>query len=144
MPPLRVRDTDMLLLANHFLRRFSAENKRRIEGFSDGARARIVAHRWPGNVRELENAIERAVVLCEGSTIEEEHLPIDLAPVGKGAVRIPGATMAEIERFSILATLEATNGSTTRAAEMLQMSVRTIQYRLHEYGLAAKSMRASQ
>ncbi|MCC6558404.1 MAG: sigma-54-dependent Fis family transcriptional regulator [Polyangiaceae bacterium] len=144
MPPLRVRDTDVLLLANHFLRRFSSENKRKIEGFSDRARAKIVAHRWPGNVRELENASERAVVLCDGPLIEEEHLPIDVAPVAKGAVRIPGATMAEIERYAILATLEATNGSTTRAAEMLDISIRTIQYRLHEYGLAAKSRRPTQ
>jgi two-component system response regulator HydG len=143
MPPLRVRDTDVLLLANHFLRRFAAENKRKIEGFSDRARAKIVAHRWPGNVRELENAIERAVVLCDGTSIEEDHLPIDVAPVAKGAVRIPGATMAEIERYAILSTLEATNGSTTRAAEMLDISIRTIQYRLHEYGLAAKSKRPS-
>jgi two-component system response regulator HydG len=142
MPPLRVRDTDVLLLANHFLRRFAADNKRTIEGFSDQARAKIVAHRWPGNVRELENAIERAVVLCEGPQIEEEHLPIDVAPVAKGAVRIPGATLAEIERYAILSTLEATNGSTTRAAEMLDISVRTIQYRLHEYGLAAKARRS--
>ncbi len=140
MPPLRIRDTDVLLLANHFLRRFAGDNgKRQIEGFSDLARAKIVAHRWPGNVRELENAIERAVVLCDGMQIEEEHLPIDVAPVAKGSVRIPGATMAEIERFAILSTLEATNGSTTRAAEMLDISVRTIQYRLHEYGLAAKA-----
>jgi len=142
MPPLRVRDTDVLLLANHFLRRFAADNKRSITSFSDQARAKIVAHRWPGNVRELENAIERAVVLCEGPLIEEEHLPIDVAPVAKGAVRIPGATMAEIERYAILSTLEATNGSTTRAAEMLDISVRTIQYRLHEYGLAAKARRS--
>ena len=137
MPPLRVRDGDVLLLANHFLRKFSADNQKRVGGFSDAARAKVLAHRWPGNVRELENAIERAVVLCDGDVIEEEHLPIDVSPVVKGVVRIPGATMAEIERYSILATLEATNGSTTRAAEMLDISVRTIQYRLHEYGLAS-------
>jgi DNA-binding NtrC family response regulator len=142
MPPLRVRDGDVLLLANHFLRKFSAENKKSVVGFTDSARAKIVAHRWPGNVRELENAIERAVVLCEGSHVEDEHLPIDVAPVAKGTVRIPGATMAEIERYAILSTLEATNGSTTRAAEMLQISVRTIQYRLHEYGLAAKARKS--
>jgi DNA-binding NtrC family response regulator len=78
----------------------------------------------------------------EGPRIEEEHLPIELAPVAKGAIRIPGATMAEIERFAILSTLEATNGSTTKAAEMLDISVRTIQYRLHEYGIAMKGKRA--
>jgi two-component system response regulator HydG len=141
MPPLRVRDNDVLLLANHFLRKFAADNRRKIDGFSDRARAKLVAHRWPGNVRELENAIERAVVLCEGPRIEEEHLPIEVAPVAKGAIRIPGATMAEIERFAILSTLQATNGSTTKAAEMLDISVRTIQYRLHEYGVAMKSKR---
>jgi two-component system response regulator HydG len=144
MPPLRVRDNDVLLLSNHFLRRFAADNRRKIEGFSDRARAKLLAHRWPGNVRELENAVERAVVLCEGNRIEEEHLPIEVAPVAKGAIRIPGATMAEIERFAILSTLEATNGSTTKAAEMLDISVRTIQYRLHEYGVAVKSKRGSE
>jgi two-component system response regulator HydG len=143
MPPLRVRDTDALLLANHFLRRFAADNKRQIDGFTDRARAKLMAHRWPGNVRELENAIERAVVLCDATHIDEDHLPIDVAPVTKGTVRIPGATMAEVERYAILATLEATNGSTTRAAEMLDISVRTIQYRLHEYGLAAKTRRGA-
>ena len=143
MPPLRARDTDVLLLANHFLRRFAAENKRNVESFSDQARARLVAHRWPGNVRELENAIERAVVLSEGARIEEEHLPVDIAPFAKGMARVPGSTMAEIERHAILATLEATDGSTTKAAEMLEISVRTIQYRLHEYGLAAKSKKMS-
>ncbi|KYF94738.1 sigma-54-dependent transcriptional regulator [Sorangium sp. So ce394] len=142
MPPLRVRDTDVLLLANHFLRRFAAENHRKIEGFTDAARAKLVAHRWPGNVRELENAIERAVVLCDETRIDAEHLPIDAAPVAKGALRIPGATMAEIERYAILSTLEATNGSTTRAAELLDISIRTIQYRLHEYGMTAKAKKS--
>ncbi len=135
MPPLRVRDTDVLLLASHFLRRFAAENHKAIEGFTDAARARIVAHPWPGNVRELENALERAVVLCEGDRIDAEHLPIDIAPVSKGSVRIPGSTMAEIEKYAILSTLEATSGSTARAAKMLDISIRTIQYRLNEYGL---------
>lgn len=138
MPPLRLRGGDVVLLADHFLRRFAGENKKRIDGYSDRARAKLLAHRWPGNVRELENAIERAVVLCEDTTLDEGDLPIDVAPMPKGAVRIPGATMAEIERFAILTTLEATNGSTTRAAEMLDISVRTIQYRLHEYGIVSK------
>src|SRR5262245_37103471 len=136
MPPLRLRGADVLVLANHFLRKFTEENHKPIDAFTDGARAKVVAHRWPGNVRELENAIERAVVLCEGTAVREEDLPVDVAPITHGAVRIPGATMEEIERFAILSTLEATNGSTTRAAEMLGISVRTIQYRLNEYGAA--------
>jgi two-component system response regulator HydG len=142
MPPLRLRGGDIVLLANHFLRKFAEENRKRVTGFSDKARARLVGHRWPGNVRELENALERAVVLCEGSLIEEDDLPIDAGPMPKGAIRVPGSTMAEIERYAILTTLDATNGSTTKAAEMLDISVRTIQYRLHEYGLAAKERRS--
>ncbi len=136
MPPLRLRGSDVLVLANAFLRRFSEDNKKPVEQLSEGARNKVLAHRWPGNVRELENAMERAVVLCEGSEIEAGDLPFDAAQPMRGPVRVPGATMAEVERWAILATLEATDGSTTKAAELLDISVRTIQYRLHEYGLS--------
>jgi two-component system response regulator HydG len=137
MPPLRLRAGDAFLLAEHFLQRFSAENYKQITGFTDRAKTRIRNHRWPGNVRELENAIERAVVLCEGDSIDEGHLPH--AAGGQGTwdgIQIPGATMGELERYAILKTLEAVDGSTVRAAEMLDISTRTIQYRLHEYGLS--------
>jgi two-component system response regulator HydG len=138
MPPLRQRGNDIVLLAEHFLRRFARENNRRIDHFSDAARAKLVAHRWPGNVRELENAVERAVVFTEGEVIEAEALPFDATPATiEGGPRIPGATMAELEKHAILATLDAVNGSTSKAAEMLDISARTIQYRLHEYGVAA-------
>ncbi|HEX2569154.1 MAG TPA: sigma-54 dependent transcriptional regulator [Polyangia bacterium] len=137
MPPLRSRGGDIMLLAEHFLRRFALENHKGIEGFSDRARTKIRSYRWPGNVRELENAIERAVVLCEDDVIGEEHLPYGAPPPATlEGISIPGATMAEVERFAILKTLEAVGGSTVRAAELLDISARTIQYRLHEYGLA--------
>ena len=138
MPPLRQRGNDVVLLAEHFLRRFARENNRRIDGFDEAARAKLVAHRWPGNVRELENAVERAVVFTEGELVEAEALPFDAAPATiEGGPRVPGATMAELEKHAILATLEAVGGSTSKAAEMLDISARTIQYRLHEYGVAA-------
>jgi two-component system response regulator HydG len=92
-------------------------------------------------VRELENAIERAVVLSEGREVDADDLPFDAAQPIQGPIRIPGSTMAELERHAILSTLEATQGSTTRAAEILDISVRTIQYRLQEYGLTAKDVR---
>ncbi len=138
MPPLRIRGGDVIILANHFLRKYAEENRRPIEGFTDAARTKIMAHRWPGNVRALENAIERAVVLCEASRIDEADLPFDSSTETYGALRIPGATMAEIERHAILTTLESCNGSTTKAADVLDISVRTIQYRLHEYGVTKK------
>jgi two-component system, NtrC family, response regulator HydG len=134
MPPLRLRGRDALLLAEHFLRRFVAENHAGIKGFTERARNKILLHRWPGNVRELENAIERAVVLCNANMIDVNHLPFEEAPDVQGGVRIPGATMAEIERHAILSTVDAVEGSTSRAAEILDLSVRTIQYRMHTYG----------
>jgi two-component system response regulator HydG len=135
MPPLRLRGGDVLVLADHFLRKYALENHRRIDGLSEGAREKLLQSRWPGNVRALENAIERAVVLAAGPVIEADDLPIESTLDGLGPLRIPGSTMAEIERYAIVKTLEAAGGSTSKAAELLDISVRTIQYRLHEYGL---------
>ncbi|HTV17323.1 MAG TPA: sigma-54 dependent transcriptional regulator [Polyangiaceae bacterium] len=137
MPPLRLRGGDILMLAEHFLRRFALEDHKTIGGFTDRARMKLRSYRWPGNVRELENAIERAVVLCDGDKIDDEHLPYGAtAHGGLDGISVPGATMAELEKYAILKTLDAVDGSTVRAAELLDISVRTIQYRLHEYGLA--------
>jgi two-component system response regulator HydG len=137
MPPLRLRGGDVLALAEHFLQRFALENHKSIEGFSERAKTKIRSYHWPGNVRELENAIERAVVLCESNLIEDDQLPFGgggLAVIE--GIAVPGATMAELEQFAILKTLESVDGSTVRAAEILDISVRTIQYRLHQYGIA--------
>jgi two-component system response regulator HydG len=85
-------------------------------------------------VRELENAIERAVVLSNESVIDEADLPFEADPELRLGIRIPGSTMAEVERYTLFATLEATGGSTAKAAAILDLSVRTIQYRLQQYG----------
>jgi two-component system response regulator HydG len=128
------------LLAAHFLRKYAAENGKQFEGFADEALERLTAYGWPGNVRELENVVERAVVMAQGSTIGIGDLPQHLVPAkARGALQIPGATMEEIERYAITRTLEATGGSTSRAADILRMSVRKIQYKLHEYESAPKS-----
>jgi two-component system response regulator HydG len=136
MPPLRARPSDLLPLATHFLKRFAHENGKRVEGFDESALERVTSYRWPGNVRELENVIERAVVLCDGPHVSAKHLPAGVGAVTRGAVRIPGSTLQEIERHAILSTLEAVGGRTAQAAQMLDISVRKIQYKLHEYGVA--------
>jgi DNA-binding NtrC family response regulator len=140
MPPLRVRASDVPVLAAHFLRKYAAENAKTIGGFTDDALSRLVGHNWPGNVRELENVVERAVVLCTGDRIGVGELPLHLAqqaaPIG---IRIPGSTLDEIERYAITKAMEATGGSTSKAAEILGISVRKIQYKLHEYASAPKS-----
>jgi DNA-binding NtrC family response regulator len=136
IPPLRERASDIAPLATFFLRRYAEENGKRIEGMSDEVVAALTAHAWPGNVRELENVIERAVVLCDSANLELKHLPATLAPrAGEAdeAPRIPGATIGELERYAILKTLEACRGSTSRAAAILGVSPRKIQYKLREY-----------
>jgi two-component system response regulator HydG len=138
MPPLRVRDDDVMLLASAFLERFARENSKPIRGFTTRALEYVKSHAWPGNVRELENAIERAVVLCDVDLIDEEHLPLpteSITPAGRCQ------RLADLERAAIVAALEASDWSTTKAAEMLGISVRTIQYRLHEYGIAGRRRR---
>jgi DNA-binding NtrC family response regulator len=136
VPPLRVRKSDIPLLAHHFLRRFAAENDVAIRGFTDDGLRALLAYPWPGNVRELENAIERAVVMCTGPHIDSEHLPGRNGEGGQDVgLLVPGVTMAELERMAILQTLEAVSGSTARAAELLGISRRKIQYRLKEWGM---------
>jgi DNA-binding NtrC family response regulator len=139
MPPLRARTGDIPLLAMHFLRKFAEENGKSITGFTDDALAALVHYRWPGNVRELENAVERAVVVCRREQIRPEDLVPTImtadpaAPSGDLLPPIPGSSMADLERYAILKTLEHVGGSTSRAAELLGISARTIQYRLREY-----------
>jgi len=143
MPPLRTRPSDIPLLAMRFLQKYAAENEKTIHGFSDAALTALSHYAWPGNVRELENVVERAVVICRGDEIGVGDLSAnvakDISRSADGTPQIPGASLAELERYAILRTLEHTGGSTSRAAAMLGISVRTIQYRLHEYaGATAK------
>lgn len=137
MPALRDRSSDVPLLANFFLKRYMTENEKRIDGFSSAVAELMNNYYWPGNVRELENAVERAVVMATGSLIELDQLPAALrggqVESATGAPPMPGASLAEVERFLILATLEDTGGSTTKAADILGISVRKIQYKLQEY-----------
>jgi transcriptional regulator with GAF, ATPase, and Fis domain len=141
IPPLRDRRSDIPLLAHHFLVRFAEVNGKEVNAISDEAMGLLLRHPWPGNVRELENAIERAVVLANEKVLTAAHfptltsLPAEAAggtPAG-GSLRIPGSSFAEIEREAILRTLEAVAGSTSRAARMLGISPRKIQYKLKEY-----------
>ena len=134
MPALRLRGGDAVLLANHFLRRFAEENSSPARSFSDRARMKIARHRWPGTYASWRTRSSAPSVLSDRAEIDEDELPFESEPDVQAGVRIPGSTMAEIERHAILSTLEATGGSAAKAAEILQISVRTIQYRIQEYG----------
>ena len=135
IPPLRERRADIRLLAQTLLRRMADQHGRSVDAFAPEALELLIGHSWPGNVRELENAIERAVVMTSERWIRPEHLQPSLGERTSNGIGslIPGARMAEIERIAILRTLEAVGGSTSRAARMLGISTRKIQYRLREY-----------
>jgi DNA-binding NtrC family response regulator len=142
MPPLRDRRGDIPALAKFFVDKYADANGKAFAELSQQTLDLLVGYDWPGNVRELENAIERAVVLTSGSEIEPGALPTSVRPMGTevpGMPSIPGATMAELERYAIVETLKACGGSTSKAAAMLGISTRTIQYRLHQYNEAPRS-----
>ncbi len=137
LPSLRQRKGDIPALVSHFIGKYAASYGKNVKGLAPGTLNALLAHSWPGNVRELENAIERAVVLAKSGELTADDLPPTLRgprpkDIATGSL-IPGATMAEIEREAILRTMEMVGGSTSRAAEVLGISVRKIQYRLKEY-----------
>ena len=137
MPPLRSRRADVPILVRHFVAKYAAQNQRNIDGVADDAMHTLESWDWPGNVRELENVIERAVVLCNGPLITTQHLPRDLKNIFgndlEADLRIPGSTLADLERHAILETYRSTGGSTSETAEILDISQRKVQYKLNEY-----------
>jgi DNA-binding NtrC family response regulator len=141
VPPLRDRMGDIEALAQHFIAKYNKENGFTVTGFRPEALARLKAHAWPGNVRELENVVQRAVVFAKNGEIGIDHLRLDgarpaaaaSAPAADGLV--PGMSVAEAERLLIMRTLEACGDNRTKAAEMLDISIRTLRNKLHEYKL---------
>lgn len=136
IPPLRARRDDIPLLVNHFAAMYADQNHKQIERVTPDAMDRLRNYEWPGNVRELENVVERAVVLATGTEIGVEQLPRDFgdAPFATSTdIRIPGSTLDDIEKYAIIETYESTGGSTSETAEILDVSVRKIQYKLKEF-----------
>ena len=138
MPPLRERKTDILLLADFFLEKYARENAKEIRRFSTPAIDMLMAYHWPGNVRELENCIERAVLLCEEGVIHSYHLPPTLQ-TGTESNTLPNRSLEEavanLEREMLIDALKNTRGNITRAAELLQTTVRKFNYKAQRYGI---------
>lgn len=139
VPPLRDRKEDIPLLVASFIREFSRENNKPIEGIDSRARAALHRWDWPGNIRELRNCIESAVVLCKGTVITREDLPPSIGGgegETAGIIQIPlGASMEDVEREVIRANLAAQNGNKTRTADLLGMGRKTLHRKVVDYGL---------
>ncbi len=138
LPPLRERKEDIPLLAQHFLKKFAAENQKEITGFSPEATDFLLKYEWPGNVRELENAIERAVILAKNSYIEVADLPRENVLLAHSAP--PGRSLKEIERERILNVLGETSKNYSEAARILGISRVTLYNKLKAYGLNVKKI----
>ena len=135
IPPLRERREDIAVLANHFLKKYGAENGRRGMTISEKAISILMGLDWKGNVRELENTIHRTVLLSEGNVVLPEHLVVgENEGVKTGGIPMGvGLSMREMERKLIFATLDQMNDNRTHAAEMLGISIRTLRNKLKEY-----------
>ena len=145
IPPLRNRRDDIPPLVDFFIAKHIAGSHRPIRGLTAGARNLIMSYSWPGNVRQLESAIERAILLCEGNEIEVEDLPVEIRQEGTSAAafnfKLPpeGISFDDVERSLITQAMEQTNWNITRAAKLLGLSFRTLQYRLEKFGIKKAS-----
>ncbi len=147
MPPLRERRTDILLLAEFFLQKYCAENRKKISRISTPAIDLLMQYHWPGNVRELENCIERAVLICDEDAIKSYHLPPSLQVASQSPQdEATGGDFAQavenFERELIIAALKRTRGNQTKAAKDLGTSLRIINYKINKYQIDCRVFRS--
>ena len=140
IPPLRERKEDLSPLIDHFLRHFSSQNEKEIEGVLPEAKDLLLKYDYPGNVRELANIIERAVVIARGSLISTRDLPFYAEPLPSDREERMGRTTLKdsveaLERKMILEAMEKTKNHQTKAADLLGISERMLRYKLKKYAL---------
>jgi two-component system, NtrC family, response regulator AtoC len=140
IPPLRDRREDIIPLANFFVEKFCIESHLSVKSLAKNTRDKLLNYHWPGNVRELANIIERSVVMCQSEEIPADAIFIDqlvninvpTQPSANSGMQV-GMTLKELEKLLIIETLEAQNQNRTKAAEVLDISVRTLRNKLKEY-----------
>src|SRR5688500_17337806 len=143
MPPLRERKVDIASLANFFIGRFAGELKKKVQGLEPDALKLLMRYHWPGNIRELENAIERAMLLADGTHISMDDLRLgDTGPTGAprdnaSVVKIPptGIPLEEVERIALIEALRMSNWVQKDAAELLAISPRVMNYKIKTLGI---------
>jgi len=141
MPPLRDRKDDIMLLADYFLEKTAAENKKDITRISTPAIEMLTRYHWPGNIRELENCIERAVLLCNEDVIRSEHLPPSLQMIKKDesvARRSLNEIIENMERELIVDALKKFDGQQRKTARELGISERILGYKIKKYNIHPK------
>mgnify|MGYP001201338232 CR=1 FL=1 len=142
LPPLRERRTDILLLADFFLDKYSRDNSKNIRRISTSAIDLLIQYHWPGNVRELQNCIERAVIICDDDAITAMHLPPTLQVASTSRKKKGYSLSVAVENFEkelIVEGLKRNNGNQTRTAKDLDTSLRIINYKIHQYNIDPKN-----
>ena len=145
VPPLRDRKADLLLLADHFLEKFSHEHGKSIKRISTPAIDMLVSYHWPGNVREMENALERAVLMCEGQVIHAHHLPPSLqtAEASGTVTRVSlNDAIVAYEKDLIQDALKTTRGNRAKAARLLDATERILNYKIRKYAIDVRRFKA--
>ncbi len=138
VPPLRQRREDIPLLAEHFLKLFCERNSKEVKGFTPQAMDRMIRYGWPGNIRELMNTIESAVVLSGSEYLTEDILPFIPEPLPKPATPADfpaDLPLGEVERSTILKTLEISGGNKSEASRKLGITRATLHKKLKKYGV---------
>ncbi|MBL8171066.1 MAG: sigma-54-dependent Fis family transcriptional regulator [Acidobacteria bacterium] len=133
LPPLRDRKDDIHLLAAHFLKQHSSRYRKLVTTFDQAAMSALAAHNWPGNVRELDHAIERAVLMAQGTIVKASDLGLYQAP--ESSLRMDDMSLEEVECFLIKKTLARFDGNVSKAAEALGLSRSALYRRLEKFGL---------
>jgi Nif-specific regulatory protein len=138
VPPLRERKTDILLLVDHFLDKYSMEHGHQVKRISTPAIDMLMSYHWPGNVRELENAIERAVLVCDGSVVHPHHLPPTLQ-TAEASGTVADVSLADAvdayEKSLIQDALKTARGNASRAAKLLHSTERIISYKIRKLSI---------
>jgi DNA-binding NtrC family response regulator len=141
VPPLRERREDIPVLIEYFLKKHTKNTSRLVRGLTPETKKLMLDYSWPGNVRQLESAIERAILLSEGDLIIPEDLPTEVrqeaGPAAEGAFKLPaeGINFEDVERNLITQAMEQTDYNITKAAKLLGLTFRTLQYRLEKFGI---------
>jgi Nif-specific regulatory protein len=133
VPALRERKSDVLLLADHFLEKYSNKHGKSIKRISTPAIDMLVSYHWPGNIRELENTVERAVLVCDGSVVHGHHLPPTLQTAEASGTVMNLSFREAVEAYEkdlIQDTLKTTRGSLSKAASLLKTTNRVINYKI--------------
>jgi two-component system response regulator AtoC len=138
LPPLRERREDIPMLVEHLLKSLASRMRMRVPSVSPDAMRILLHYAWPGNVRQLENALERALLMCDGEVVEPDALPAELhaaqPAVAADSLSIPRRTAA-LERDLIARALGVNEGNRAAAARQLELSYKALLYKIREYGL---------